>query len=117
MIDINEEFKRRILSHGFFDEKEKEKLYKAIVEKCGFINLATIYKDFMMDQWLNVLLNNNVTPVFCAITHDENGQLLNTNADTIASELAIAFANDYTTELFYCFESAFEVSSMIFIYT
>jgi acetylglutamate kinase len=53
---------------------------------------------------LKVLLQNNITPVFCAITHDENGQLLNTNADTIASELAIGFANDFKTELYYCFE-------------
>jgi acetylglutamate kinase len=53
---------------------------------------------------LEVLLNNNITPVFCAITHDENGQLLNTNADTIASELAIGFAKQFKTELYYCFE-------------
>jgi acetylglutamate kinase len=53
---------------------------------------------------LELLLNNNITPVFCAITHDENGQLLNTNADTIASELAIGFANQFKTELYYCFE-------------
>lgn len=53
---------------------------------------------------LELLLNNNVTPVFCAITHDEKGQLLNTNADTIASELAIGFASIYNTELYYCFE-------------
>ena len=53
---------------------------------------------------LQLLLNQNITPIFCAITHDENGQLLNTNADTVASELAIAFANEYNTELYYCFE-------------
>ena len=55
-------------------------------------------------ETLDVLLKNDVTPVFCAITHDEKGQLLNTNADTIASELAIGFANRYDTELYYCFE-------------
>ena len=55
---------------------------------------------------LNVLLNNNVTPVFCAITHNKNGQLLNTNADTIAAELAIAFTSNYNTELYYCFEKS-----------
>ena len=55
-------------------------------------------------ETLEVLLKNKVTPVFCAITHDSNGQLLNTNADTIASELAIGFANLYDTELYYCFE-------------
>lgn len=52
---------------------------------------------------LKVLLDQDVTPVFCAITH-ENGQLLNTNADTIASELAIGFAKEFQTELYYCFE-------------
>ncbi len=53
---------------------------------------------------LYVLLQSDFTPVFCAITHDENGQLLNTNADTIASRLATAFALHYNTELYYCFE-------------
>ncbi len=55
-------------------------------------------------ELLEILIHNNITPVFCALTHDENGQLLNTNADTIASELAIAFAKKYVTELYYCFE-------------
>jgi len=55
-------------------------------------------------ETLELLLNNKVTPVFCAITHDEKGQLLNTNADTIASELAVGFAKIYQTELYYCFE-------------
>ncbi len=53
---------------------------------------------------LELLINNNITPVFCAITHDAQGQLLNTNADTIASELAIAFSKKYQVELYYCFE-------------
>lgn len=53
---------------------------------------------------LDLLINNNITPVFCAITHDPQGQLLNTNADTIASELAIAFSKKYQVELYYCFE-------------
>ena len=55
---------------------------------------------------LELLINQNITPVFCAITHDKNGQLLNTNADTIASELAIALAKTYQTELYYCFEKS-----------
>lgn len=53
---------------------------------------------------LELLIEAGITPVFCAITHDKNGQLLNTNADTIASELAIAFTKNYQTELYYCFE-------------
>ncbi|MBO3096849.1 acetylglutamate kinase [Gelidibacter pelagius] len=55
---------------------------------------------------LQVLLEHKVTPVFCALTHDKKGQLLNTNADTIASELAIGFAKHYQTELYYCFEKS-----------
>lgn len=53
---------------------------------------------------LELLIEAGITPIFCAITHDKNGQLLNTNADTIASELAIAFTKNYQTELYYCFE-------------
>jgi acetylglutamate kinase len=55
-------------------------------------------------ELLEMLLENNITPVFCAITHDKKGQLLNTNADTIAAELAIAFAQKHQTELYYCFD-------------
>lgn len=49
-------------------------------------------------------LEIGLVPVFCALTHDANGQMLNTNADTIASELAIALSRDYRTTLYYCFE-------------
>lgn len=49
------------------------------------------------------LLESKITPVFCAITHDQKGQLLNTNADTVASELAIALSQHYEVELYYCF--------------
>ncbi|WP_299888987.1 acetylglutamate kinase [uncultured Lacinutrix sp.] len=52
---------------------------------------------------LELLLHSNITPVFCAITHDKQGQLLNTNADTVASEIAIGLANVFETELYYCF--------------
>jgi acetylglutamate kinase len=53
---------------------------------------------------LESLLGRGITPVFCAITHDRNGSLLNTNADTMASSLAIALSRDYSTKLVYCFE-------------
>ncbi|RPE00226.1 acetylglutamate kinase [Aureibaculum marinum] len=53
---------------------------------------------------ISVLLENNLTPVFCAITHNKNGQLLNTNADTVASELASALAKIYEVSLTYVFE-------------
>jgi len=53
---------------------------------------------------LDTLIFNGIVPVFCAITHDKNGQLLNTNADTIASELAIALSKVFEVTLNYCFE-------------
>lgn len=53
---------------------------------------------------LAAILNLGLTPVFCALTHNQKGQLLNTNADTIASELAIGLSVNFDTILYYCFE-------------
>ena len=51
-----------------------------------------------------LLLENALTPVCCAISHDKNGQLLNTNADTIASAIAKSLSNYFEVSLWYCFE-------------
>ena len=51
---------------------------------------------------LRALLDQQVVPAFCALTHDGAGQLLNTNADTIATELALALAAHYRVSLHYC---------------
>jgi len=53
---------------------------------------------------LSSLLNAGMVPVLCAITHDGDTQLLNTNADTIASAVAVAMSALYETSLIYCFE-------------
>lgn len=53
---------------------------------------------------LKLLVENGVIPVFCALTHDGKGNLLNTNADTIASVLAVGLSKKYKVNLFYCFE-------------
>ncbi|MBA4744912.1 MAG: acetylglutamate kinase [Muricauda sp.] len=50
------------------------------------------------------LLQAGFTPIFCALTHDGKGQMLNTNADTIAAELAIAMSDQFETTLYYCFD-------------
>ena len=60
--------------------------------------------DLVNSATIQLFLQNSITPVFCAITHDKNGQLLNTNADTIASEVAIGMSDLYDTELNYVFE-------------
>ena len=53
---------------------------------------------------LLALLTAGFVPVFCALSHDGQGQMLNTNADTIAAEVAIALGKDYESRLYYCFE-------------
>lgn len=53
---------------------------------------------------LQSLLSASITPVLCPIIHDGQGQLLNTNADTIASAVAVALAVTHDVTLHYCFE-------------
>lgn len=55
---------------------------------------------------LDTLLNEDIIPVICAITHDKKGQLLNTNADSISSELAVALSPMHKVNLYYCFNKA-----------
>lgn len=60
--------------------------------------------DHVDAEGVDRLLNAGFTPVFCAITHNKQGQLLNTNADTIASTVAQSMAAFYSVNLLYCFE-------------
>jgi acetylglutamate kinase len=60
--------------------------------------------DTVNSSFIKSLLEQGLTIVAAPITHDENGQLLNTNADTIAQELATALSKLYAVKLIYCFE-------------
>jgi acetylglutamate kinase len=51
-----------------------------------------------------LFLNSGLTPVFAPLTHDGKGQILNTNADTVASVMAIALSAVHKVRLIYCFE-------------
>lgn len=53
---------------------------------------------------LDGLLKQDLVPVFAPLTHDVQGHILNTNADTIASALAVAVSKFYNVRLVYCFE-------------
>lgn len=55
---------------------------------------------------LKSLLEQNISIVFAPITHDQRGQLLNTNADTIAQELAKGMSGLYDVQLVYSFEKS-----------
>lgn len=65
----------------------------------GDLDATSVHTELLLN-----LLNQGITPVFSAITHDKKGQLLNTNADTIAAVLAESLAQFAPTQLVYCFE-------------
>ena len=53
--------------------------------------------------WLRALLKEQLVPVFAPLTHAQ-GSMLNTNADTIASILAVALSQFFEVRLIFCFE-------------
>lgn len=55
-------------------------------------------------EFLADLIRKGIVPVMAPLTHDGQGQLLNTNADTIAGETAKAMARFFDVTLMYCFE-------------
>ena len=55
-------------------------------------------------EHLRMLIENGLTPVIAPITYSEEGLLLNTNADTVASETATSLASE--VQLTFCFEKA-----------
>lgn len=75
--------------------------HKRIVDKIDYGFAGDI--DQVNVRFIHDLLFTKKTPVFSPITHDGNGQLLNTNADTLAARIASAMSLKYDTELFYCF--------------
>ena len=68
----------------------------------GFVgDVKSVKADF-----LAMLLKQNIVPVLSPLTHDKQGNLLNTNADTIAAEVAKALAKLFSVSLFFCFEKS-----------
>ena len=66
----------------------------------GFVgDIDQVNADLLAD-----LIAKGVVPVMCPIGHDTQGSLLNTNADTIAAEVAKALSRNFEVTLVYCFE-------------
>lgn len=66
----------------------------------GFVgDVKEVNSDILAD-----LIEKNVVPVLAPLTHDGNGNMLNTNADTIAAEAAKALAKHFDVTLMFCFE-------------
>ena len=62
--------------------------------------------DAINTELISGLLAKNIAVVFAPITHDQQGQLLNTNADTIAQEIARGMSELYDVQLIYSFEKS-----------
>jgi acetylglutamate kinase len=73
-------------------------------EAVDFGWVGDIQNEMLNADRLTLFLENGITPVFAPLTHDEHGHILNTNADTIASSLAVALSQYYDVRLVYCFE-------------
>ncbi len=66
--------------------------------------VGDVQSDKVNTGLIKLLLYNGLVPVFSPLTHDGNGSMLNTNADTIAQEIAKAMAAVMPVQLIYCFE-------------
>jgi len=81
-------------------------LIKAVKRPAGEVDygfVGDINSDSVNSTLLYFLLKQNVIPVFAPLTH-ANGVMLNTNADTIASVLAISLSKHFDVRLIFCFE-------------
>lgn len=79
------------------------KAVKRPVKDVDYGYVGDITPDSVNSSLLYFLLKQNVIPVFAPLTHAE-GSLLNTNADTIASVIAISLSKHFDVRLIYCFE-------------
>lgn len=66
----------------------------------GFVGDIIAINTEILIAWLHL----DIIPVFSAISHNGKGQLLNTNADTIACSISIALSSFFEVNLVYCFE-------------
>lgn len=81
-------------------KKRAPKLLSDGVTRVDYGYVGDVKPESINTKFIFELLGQGIIPVFCAINHDGNGHLLNTNADTIASSMAIALKASLT----YCFE-------------
>lgn len=77
---------------------------KRPVKEIDYGYVADLISENVNTSFLKLLLDNNIVPIIAPITANEYGQLLNVNADTVASTLAESLAPYYNTQLVFCFE-------------
>jgi acetylglutamate kinase len=74
------------------------------VEQINYGFVGDINNNGVNTGLLTSLLSTGLVPVVAPLTHDKAGNMLNTNADTIAQQLATAMAHSMSVRLIYCFE-------------
>ena len=77
---------------------------KRVVKDIDYGWAGDIDNSKVKSENLKSLIDAGFIPVLASLTHDERGHILNTNADTIASSLAVALSEFYDVRLIYCFE-------------
>lgn len=77
---------------------------KRPVEEVDFGWVGDVESSKLNVENLRLFFEAGIVPVFASLTHDGHGHILNTNADTIASTLAVALSPYYNVRLIYCFE-------------
>lgn len=78
------------------------KAHKRPVKEIDFGFVGDV--DYADGKMLGKLIEQGIIPIIAPLTHDGNGNLLNTNADTMAAETAKGLAKLYNVTLTYCFE-------------
>lgn len=78
--------------------------HKRPVKEIDFGWVGDIEIEKINARLLTQLLQADISPICAPLTHDQQGHILNTNADTIASSIAVALATTFAVRLIYCFE-------------
>ncbi len=74
------------------------------VKETDFGWVGDIEAEKINTELFGQLLKAHISPVCAPLTHDQQGHILNTNADTIASSVAVALSRAFSVRLIYCFE-------------
>lgn len=77
---------------------------KRLVKEINYGWVGDVEADKINSRNWQLILENGLNPVVAPLTHDGKGQMLNTNADTIASVLAVNLSSCYNVHLVFCFE-------------
>lgn len=77
---------------------------KRPVKEIDYGWVGDINADEIKSQSWQLFLENGLTPVVAPLTHDGKGFMLNINADTLASVLAVSLSKYYDVSLIFCFE-------------